>query len=469
MQQYNKVTPEIIEELKAIVGPENVITDEEHMEPYSHDEYRDSAYHRMPEAVVMAENAEQIAEVVKLANKHLFPITPRSAGTGLACGAVAFYGGIVLTIEKMNKILEINEDAMYAVVEPGVRTSVLQKTCEDVGLFYAGDPCSGDSCFIGGNIATNAGGNRAVKYGTTRHQVYSIEVVTPTGKIVTLGARLKKQSTGYCMDQLVIGSEGTLGIITKATLKLVPKPEYMMDLLAVYTDRTSAINTVGKILKAGITPTCVEFMDNATIKSVEKYLNTSLQQSDTGNYLIVEVEGINEDDLDEKAMKLDEICSEMGATDVLVADHDSIWRARKNYSEAIRTETPHLSKEDIVMPIDLEPDLLAEILRCAEKYKLDTRIVSHAGDGNIHLNILWPQDEDYEDWHKRVDANQQEVYSFIYSHGGRLSGEHGIGYKRKPLMEQFTNPDELEMMRAIKLALDPNNIMNPGKVFDAVK
>lgn len=464
--RYEPITPVIVEALQSIVGPKNVITDAEKMQPYSHDEVTDPAYHHMPEAVVLAETAAQIAAIVQLANYHHFPVVPRGAGTGLACGAVPIYGGIVLSLEKMNRILEINEDALYAVVEPGVRTADLQHAVEAKGLFYAGDPCSGDSCFIGGNIATNAGGNRAVKYGTTRHQVYDVEIVNPAGRIVQLGARLQKQSTGYCLEQLIIGSEGTLGIITKATVKLLPKPRYALDLLAVFDSPAQAIGTVGKILKQGIIPTCVEYMDNITIKSVENYLHEKLQGSESGHYLIVEVEGINEEDLDDKAVALDELCTENGAASVLVADHNKIWQARKAFAEAVRSESLIVSKEDVVVPVDQEPLLLAEILRLAAKYELVTRIASHAGDGNIHLNILKTNDISYEEWTSRIKQNQQELYAFIYAHGGRLSGEHGIGFKRKHLMEEFTNPDELAMMKAIKKALDPNNILNPGKIFD---
>ena len=464
--EYTKISQEILVKLQALVGAQNVVTDKEQLVLYSHDEVTDPAYHHLPEAVVFAENTQQVAAVVKLANAYHFPVVPRGAGTGLACGAVPIYGGVVLSLEKMNKIIEINADAMYAVVEPGVRTSDLQAAAAEKGVFYAGDPCSGDSCFIGGNVATNAGGNRAVKYGTTRHQVYAIEVVNPTGHIVQLGARLQKQTTGYCLDQLVIGSEGTLGIITQITVKLMPLPKYSMDLLAVFESAEAAIGTVNKLIKGGITPTCVEYMDNITIKSVERYLGTSLQGSDKGNYLIVEVEAASEDDLDEKACLMDEICSENGAGDVLVAEHEKIWQARKAFAEAVRAESLIVCKEDVVCPVDQEPALLAEILRLAEKYSLVTRIASHAGDGNIHLNILKQEAEAYADWDARVKANQQELYRFIYAHGGRLSGEHGIGAKRKQLMEEFTNPDELEMMRAIKKALDPNNILNPGKIFD---
>lgn len=464
--EYNKITPELLARLQQIVGEQNVLTDEDNIALYSHDEVTDPAYHHAPEAIVLAETTEQVAAVVTLANEAHFPVVPRGAGTGLACGAVPIFGGIVLSLEKMNKIVEINEEAMYAVVEPGVRTSDLQAAVEERGLFYAGDPCSGDSCFIGGNIATNAGGNRAVKYGTTRHQVYAVECVNPLGKIVNLGARLKKQSTGYSMEQLIIGSEGTLGVITKATLKLMPKPQNVMDLLAIYEDPSAAIATVNQIIKSGMIPTCVEYMDNITIKSVENYLGTKLQGSDKGNYLIVEIEGADEDSLDEMACTLDEICSELGASDVLVAEREKIWTARKNFAEAVRAESLIVCKEDVVVPVDQEPALFAEILRLAEKYKLVTRIAAHAGDGNIHLNILKMKDEDYADWEERTHQNQEELYSFIYAHGGRLSGEHGIGFKRKSLMEKFTDPAELDMMRAIKKALDPNNILNPGKIFD---
>jgi len=466
LMEYIKINNEILDNIKNIVGSKNVITDKDLMQPYSHDEVTDSTYHHMPEVVCYVESAQQAADIMKLANQYHFPVVPRGAGTGLACGAVPIYGGVVLSLEKMNKILEINEDGLYAVVQPGVRTSEFQSAVEARGLFYAGDPCSGDSCFIGGNIATNAGGNRAVKYGTTRHQIYSIQVVTPTGKIVNLGARLQKQTTGYCMDQLIIGSEGTLGIIMQATIKLLPKPKYILDILAVFENVNQATGIVNKIIKSGIMPTCVEYMDNITIKSVEKYLHEKLQDSDKGNYIIIQVEGINEDDLDDKAVLLDEMCNQNGALSVLVADSDKIWHARKSFAEAVRSESLIVDKEDVVAPVDHEPELLNKILELAKKYNLITRIASHAGDGNIHLNILKNEGMTYDEWDKNVKNMQQELYTFIYSIGGRLSGEHGIGFKRKHLMEQFTDPDELDMMRTIKKALDPNDVLNPGKIFD---
>lgn len=465
MQTYHAVTPLIIEQLQSLVSEKNVIFDKERLEVYSHDEVTDQRYHHLPEVVVLPETTEQIAEIIKLANRELIPVVPRGAGTGLACGAVPIYGGIVISLENMNNILEVNVDNLYMVVEPGVRTDDVQKAARAHGLFYAGDPCSGDSCFIGGNVATNAGGNKAVKYGTTRHQVYSIEVVTPLGKIVELGGRLNKNTTGYCLEQLIMGSEGTLGIITKITLKLMPLPQHVIDLLAIFPDIESAIGIVGKVIKAGVTPSCIEFMDNETIKMVERFLNEKLPNSDTGHYIIIQAEADNEDALDDKAILLDELCNANGALHILVADPQKIWRARKAFSEAVRHESLVMGKEDIVVPIDKIPEMMQEIAVLSKKYHLVTRTASHAGDGNIHLNILKGNMPDAE-WDQLLSALQNELYAIVYRLGGKLSGEHGIGYKRKQLMQEYTQPAELEMMRAIKLALDPNQILNPGKIFD---
>jgi FAD/FMN-containing dehydrogenases len=464
MQKYNTITPELLKELKDIPGL-RVVTDPGIIEPYGHDETPDSQYNHMPEAVVFAETAQQVAAILKLANQYLVPVVPRGAGTGLACGAVPIYGGIVLSLEKMNKILEVNADSMYMVVEPGARTDEVQKAAGSVNLFYAGDPCSGDSCFIGGNAATNAGGNKAVKYGTTRQQVYSLEVVTPTGEIATFGGRVEKNTTGYSLEQLMIGSEGTLGIITKITLKLKPLPKNIIDLLAVFPDVESAIGIVSKIQHAGITPTCVEFMDTITIQSVERYLREKLPNSDTGNYIIVQVEAGSEDEIDDKCVMLDELCTQNGALTVLVADSAKIWRARKSFAEALRAESLTVAKEDIVVPVDKIAEAMHEIANLREKYTLETRTASHAGDGNIHLNIL-KQDTPDAEWADKIEKFQQDLYTMVYRLGGKLSGEHGIGYKRRHLMEQYADPVELAVMRAIKKAMDPKLILNPGKIFN---
>ncbi|HWR40150.1 MAG TPA: FAD-binding oxidoreductase [Patescibacteria group bacterium] len=467
MTLYHAVTPAIIAELRQIAGAKNTIVDPEKMEPYSHDEVTDSRYHHCPEVVVLPETTAQVAQIIQLANRELIPVIPRGGGTGLACGAVPLSGGLVLSLERMNRLLELNTDSMYMIVEPGVLTEEVQKAAKAAGLFYAGDPCSGDSCFIGGNAATNAGGNRAVKYGTTRDQIYALEVVTPTGDIVRLGGRLEKVSTGYSLEQLIIGSEGTLGIITQLTLRLVPLPRHVTDLLAIFPTIETTIAMVGKIIRAGITPACIEFMDNATIQSVERFLNEKLPHSDQGHYLIVQLEGQSEDDLDDKSVLIDELCSENGALTVLVADSQKIWRARKAFAEAVRHESLVMSKEDIVVPVDQIPGMMEDIARLSSEYGLTARTASHAGDGNIHLNLL-RYDMAESDWDHTLDAFQHALYSLVYQRGGKLSGEHGIGYKRKQLMREFTPASELAMMQAIKKALDPRLILNPGKIFDIV-
>ncbi|MCX7779520.1 MAG: FAD-binding oxidoreductase [Negativicutes bacterium] len=465
MRKYNPVTDVTVNALKAVLGEKNVTTDPDKMHPYSHDEVADTRYQRLPEVVVLPENTAQVAAVLKIANEQMIPVVPRGGGTGLACGAVPMYGGIVVSLEKMNKILEINAESLYMIVQAGVRTDEVQKQAAKAGLFYAGDPCSSDSCFIGGNVATNAGGNRAIKYGVTRNQIYSIEVVTPKGDITTLGGRLKKNSTGYCLEQLFIGSEGTLGIITTITLKLTPLPKAVMDFLVVFPTPELAIDMVGHMNRAGIQATCIEFMENAAVKSVEKYLKEKLPQGESGNYLIIQVEANNEEQLDEIAAQVDELCSEKGATAVLVPDAEKIWKVRKSIAEAVRHEDMIYSSEDIVVPIDRLSATLEEMNRICVKHGAASRTVAHAGDGNIHLMIL-KAGNTLEEWPEKLAAIQQEIFDYVYDIGGKLSGEHGIGYKKKTLMAKYTDPVELEIMRAIKKALDPNNILNPGKIFD---
>ncbi len=464
MGNYHPVTPAIVEELKKIFGEKGVVVDPDKLQPYSRDEVTEARYHRMPEAVVYPETTEQVAAVVRLANRELIPVVPRGAGTGLACGAVPVYGGVVVALERMNKIIALNAEAMYMEVEAGVRTEDVQRAAGEAGLFYAGDPCSGDSCFIGGNVATNAGGNKAVKYGTTLDQVYAIEVVTPTGEITTLGGRLKKSSTGYPLEQLVMGAEGTLGIITKVTLKLLPLPKHVMDLLLVFPDIEQAIGVIPKLVKAGVTPTCVEFMDNDAIRSVEAFTREKLPHDEQGNYLILQVEADDEEELEDKAATADEVGTANGAVAVLVPDSQKIWKARKSFAEAVRHETLTHSNEDIVVPVDLMPKAIRELDAICKRHSAVARTVSHAGDGNIHLSILQGDISD-EFWCEKLNEIHHDIYKYVYSLGGKLSGEHGIGYKRRHLMEEYADPVELRLMKAVKKAWDPNLILNPGKIF----
>lgn len=464
MSTYNPVTEEVLNALREALGAENVKIDEETLDRYKTDEETDPRYHHLPEVVVLPGSTEEVAAVMKIANKYLVPVTPRSAGTSVSCGAVPVHGGIVLLLERMDKIIEMNTEAMYMVVEAGARTIEIQKMANDAGFLYAGDPCSADSCLIGGNIATNAGGNKAVRYGTTRHQVYSIEVVTPTGEITELGNRLKKCSTGYCLDQLIMGSEGTLGIITKATLKLLPMCPYKLDILAVFTDVQKAVDLVPNLIKAGLNPTSIEFMDNGFVRAASDFTEIRLPHYEDGSYVIVTVETFNEDELDMKMEQLDEICTQCGATDVLEAD-ERVWRVRRNCLEGTRVLSKVSTSDDLVVPVDKIADCIEHLQEVAKDYNFKLMCLAHAGDGNLHFQILKCDMSD-EQWEDELQRFHAIAYEYVYSLGGRISGEHGIGAKKLAAMETYTDPVELEIMRTIKRAMDPNNILNPGKVFN---
>lgn len=467
--QYNKVTEKIIDELKKIVGENNVVLDEEKLEVYSHDEVPEVEWYRMPEVVIKPENAQQISEVMKLANREMVPVTPRGAGTGLSTGAVPMHGGIVLSVEKMNKILELDKENMFMVVEPGVTTGEIQKLANDEGYLYAGDPCSGDASFIGGNIAENAGGNKAVKYGTTSKHVYGLEVVMPNGDIVTYGGKCVKDVTGFDVLHLMVGSEGTLGIVTKAWLKLLPKPKYVADLLAPFADMQTAIDVVPKILATGITPTAIEFMDSISIKAAEIYLNQKLPHGDCGAYLVLQIDSSSESLVEEQYEELGKLMQDNGALEVFVADNMSaqnrIWKARKCFAEALRLVSPIYCMEDIVVPVSEIPKAVEELQKLGNKYNVQIPCTGHAGDGNIHCTLLKGEMSD-DEWHDKKEVILDEIYGVTYKLGGNLSGEHGIGAKRKDALAKYCAPEQVSVFAAIKKALDPNNILNPGKVID---
>lgn len=466
MKEYASVNQEMLAELEAALGAEYVLTAADKLEQYKTDEETDPRMFHLPEAVVLPGSSEEVAAVVKLCNKYNVPVTVRGGGTSLADGAIPVCGGIVLLMERMNRILEMDTTAMYMVVEAGVRTIDIQKRANEAGFLYAGDPCSAESCQIGGNLATNAGGNKAVRYGVTRNQVYSLEVVTPVGEIVEVGARLKKCSTGYCMEQLIMGSEGTLGIITKATLKLQPLPPYRFDLLAVFDDPVKALDVVPKIMQAGLNPTSIEYMDNSYVRSTADYIEfKGAPHYEEGIYVIITVETFTEDELDLKMEKLDELCEEAGAVDVLEAD-DRIWSMRRNCQESVRLISLVSLTDDVVVPVDKIAETIKYIMKTGEKYPFPVKINAHIGDGNLHI-VLCKCDLSDEEWESNVAAFHQEVYSYAYSQGGRLAGEHGIGAKKLAYMETYTPAGELDLMRKIKLAWDPRLILNPGKIFNA--
>lgn len=463
MENYNPITQEVLEKLNALVGEKYVWTDPDHLEQYKTDEETDPRLFRTPEAVVAPETTEQVAAIMKLANQYGFPVTPRSGGTSVSDGAIAVCGGLVLLLERLDKIEKVDADGMYLIAQAGVPTVKVQEAARAVGLFYAEDPCSADSCLIGGNLATNAGGDKAVRYGTTRNQVHAIEVVLPNGEIANLGTRSKKNSTGYCLDQLVIGSEGTLGIITKATLKLLPLAPYKADVLAVFTDQEKAVSLVPILLKAGLNPTSVEFMDNGFVRSASDYSKIRLAHYEDGSYVILTLETFDEDELEKKLEKLDELCRENGADDVMIAD-DRVWTVRKNCLESVRVLSKVMTSDDFVVPLDKIAQTINELSKVAESYPFQVFTLAHAGDGNLHFSILKGNMTD-EAWEKALHDFHAEAYPYIYAMGGKLSGEHGIGAKKVKQLASLADPGELYMMQTIKKALDPKDVLNPGKVL----
>lgn len=465
MPKYNKVTPELIEKLYALLGKHNMTTDPEKLDTYKTDEETNPIYFHTPEVVVFPETTEQVAGIMKLANEYVVPVTPRGGGSSLAAQAIPVYNGIVLCLEKMNKIIEVNKDALYMIVEAGAVTTAVQAAAKEAGLYYAGDPSSKASSEIGGNVATNAGGSRVVKYGTTRDQVYWIEIVTPTGEITRVGKRLQKNTTGYALEKLICGSEGTLGIITKLCLKLRPVAPYHFDMVAIFQDEMKALAVPNQLLKAGVQPTAIEFLDNKGIQSEERYMKIDLPYSkDQGNYIIVTIDSYDQDDLDNRVATADEICEKNGAVESLVAD-DRIWGARYNIGEAARNDSLVFLAEDIVVPVDKIGELMAKLPEIEKQYGIATTTSAHIGDGNIHVNAL-KMDMPLEKWNEIIPKYHDTLYSFVYSLGGCLSGEHGIGCRKIQEMKKFTDPVELGMMKAIKKALDPKLILNPGKIFD---
>lgn len=466
MKEYQPITKEIIEKLRAIVGPSYIKTDTDVLVQYQTDYESDPKRFHMPEAAVIPADAEEIAAVLKLANTYGFPVTVRSGGTSLADGAIPVCGGLVLSMERLNTILELNEDGMYMVVEAGVRTVDLQRRAREAGLLYAGDPSSSESCLIGGNLATNAGGLKAVRYGVTRNQVYAVEMVTPTGDIVELGACLKKCSTGYSLEQLVIGSEGTLGIITKATLKLSPLPPYKFDVLAIYTEPDTALEMVPRLLKAGIEPTSVEYMDNSYVRGCADYCGyTNMPHYEDGMYVIITVESFREEELDTRMETVCQVCEASGAAEVLEAD-ERVWNMRRNCQTSVEQISKVSLTDDIVVPVHNIATTIEHIMEVGRNYPFQVKINAHIGDGNLHI-VLCKMDMSDEEWDKNVEAFHQDVYAYTYAAGGRLAGEHGIGNKKLAYMEKFTPAGELNMMKTIKRAMDPNTILNPGKLIEA--
>ncbi len=469
---YREVTPQIIEELKKIVGPRYVIWNEpDKMEPYSHDEVVDKRYMQMPEVVVKPRTVSEIAEIMKLANREKIPVTPRGAGSGLSGGAVPWFGGILLSVERMDTILEIDKENMVAVLEPGVITNDLNMLLAEVGLFFAGYPMSVESCFIGGNVAENAGGGRAVKYGVTGRYIIGLEVVTPEGEIIQLGGKRIKDVVGYDFIHLMVGSEGTLGIFTKIFIKLLPLPTKRVDLLVLFKDIASAVALVPKMIAFGkIIPTAIEFMDKTAVELACRYLNEHLYSEDVGAMLLIELDGNDETSLEREYEVIGKMCEENGAIEVYVADNattqERVWAVRRNVPEGIQTFHPVKSSEDLVVPIASLPKLLPKITEIAAQNDVIIPCFGHAGDGNIHSTIVKKPEMSMEQWHETQEEVRLQLYKLVLDYGGTISGEHGIGHKRKKYVSMALDPVTIDLMKRVKQAFDPNHILNPGKMFE---
>ena len=468
---YQPVTPAIAEELRGLLGAQYVLYgDPEKLEPFSHDEIPGKHYRAMPEAVVRPDGAAQIAAILKLANRERIPVTPRGAGSGLSGGAVPLHGGIVLSVDRMNRILEIDRDNLMAVVEPGVVTNEINERIKEQGLFYAGYPMSLETCFIGGNVAENAGGGKAVKYGVTARYVLGLEVVTPTGEIVVLGGKLVKDVTGYNLVQLMVGSEGTLGIFTKIILKLIPLPKCQVDLLCLFRGSEAAIAAVPKLMtESGIVPTAVEYMDRLAVKGACDYLNETIPYQECGAMLLLSLDGATESEVAADYEAVGRLCQQCGAYEVYVADNptttERLWRIRRAIGEAYNVYSQRQSGEDLVVPPAAIPALVAALGRLGETYGVIVPCFGHAGDGNVHARLICPPEWSDDRWRDTLPRLLADTYQATAALGGRISGEHGIGCKRKTYMRTVVSEEYLHLLRAVKQAFDPNLILNPGKIF----
>ena len=461
------LTAAIIDEFKNIVGENYVLYDDETLDRYAHDETENLYY--LPDVVIKARNADQISAVMKICNSKKIPVTPRGAGTGLSGGALPHLGGVVLSTERMNSILEIDERNLQVTTEPGVITEVLQMTVKEKGLFYPPDPASRGSCFIGGNIAENSGGPKAVKYGVVKDYVLNLEVVLPTGEIIWTGANVLKNSTGYNLTQLIVGSEGTLGIVTKIVLRLIPHPKYDLLMLVPFKNLEQAGEAVSAIFRAGFVPSAMELVEIDALRIVSKFVDSSAVQitDEIEAHLIIEVDGNNMDVLMSEMEAIGEMLGNYEIGEIYFADDaqqkTELWKLRRRVAEAVKL-AGYTIEEDTVVPRAELPALIRGVKELGIKYNFNAVCYGHAGDGNLHIRI-----------HKDGTPNSfgdaemtqslRALFELVKGLGGTISGEHGIGLIQKGFMDIMFQQKQLELMRQIKKAFDPNNILNADKIF----
>lgn len=462
------LTAKHIEAFKKISGEKFVFVDEESLHHYSHDETED--LHYLPEVVIKPGTAEEISAILKICNKEKIPVTPRGAGTGLSGGALPHLGGVLLSTERMNSILLIDERNLQVTTEPGVITEVLQDAVKEKKLFYPPDPSSRGSCFIGGNISENSGGPKAVKYGVVKDYVLNLEIVLANGEIIWTGANVLKNATGYNLTQLIVGSEGTLGIVTKIVLRLIPLPKHDLLMLVPFNSAENACAAVSAIFRAGYTPSAMEFMERDALEWVSKFVDSSTVKIGDGvqAHLLIETDGNNMELLMQDMEGISAIVQEFGCGDILFADDAQqkaeLWKMRRRVGEAVKSHSIY-KEEDTVVPRAELPVLLKGVKDIGRRYGFHSVCYGHAGDGNLHVNIIKGDLTD-EQWNGSLKDGIKEIFLLVKNLGGTLSGEHGIGLVQKEYMDIVFDKTQMRLMKEIKKIFDPNNILNSGKIFD---
>jgi glycolate oxidase len=457
-----------IDDFKTICGSENVLTNVDEIDRYGHDETE--ALHFLPEVVLKPRTAEEISEILKICNRDLIPVTPRGAGTGLSGGALPHLGGVLISTERMNSILKIDERNLQVITEPGVITEVLQDSVKERGLFYPPDPSSRGSCFIGGNISENSGGPKAVKYGVVKDYVLNLEVVLPTGEIIWTGANVLKNSTGYNLTQLIVGSEGTLGIVTKIVLKLIPFPKFDLLMLVPFKSVEKASEAVSAIFRAGYTPSALELIEIDALKIVSKFVESAAVPitDDIAAHLIIEVDGNHPDTLMMEMEAISDLLLQFDCGEIYFADDSvqkaELWKLRRRVAEAVKIDGFTI-EEDTVVPRAELPALIKGVKDLGKQYGFKAVCYGHAGDGNLHIRIKKEGTENSQD-DPEIIKSLRALFSLVKALGGTVSGEHGIGLIQKSFMDIVFSEKQLELMRGIKEVFDPNNILNAGKIFD---
>lgn len=464
---FNKVSRSVITALVRIVGNEHVHTNEEKLKHYGHDETEDLSF--PPEAVVRPNTAEEVAEVLRICNEHHVPVTPIGGRTGLSGGALSVHGGVGLALDRMNRIVSIDERNLQVTVEPGLITQVLQESVVAKGLYYPPDPSSRGSCTIGGNLAENAGGPRAVKYGVTRDFVLNLQVAMADGQLIWTGANTLKNSTGYDLTRLVVGSEGTLGVITKAVLRLVPLPRETKLMLVPFAHARKACEAVSAVFRAGITPSALEFMERDAIDWTLEHVEGIPVKvaADVKAHLLIEVDGNHADAMMKDCEAIVQVMEAHECGEILfaesAADKDALWKLRRSVAVAVKANSVY-KEEDTVVPRYALPDLLDGVKKIGVRYGFRSVCYGHAGDGNLHVNIIKGQLSDHA-WDHELPKAIREIFQLTVSLGGTLSGEHGIGLVQRQYMDIAFDQNQLALMRGIKDLFDPHGILNPGKVL----